>query len=164
MTATWGTPDYTVGEAEIAIPITFASEVVVADADVFDFTPVSPLVDDDLEGLQAAINGDGTDWTLTVTVPLDVEGSIEIDVTGEVFKVSTHVYDVVTIAALTLAVNTVVPGLEKSVESPAPYRRGERYDQIFQFNTPVQFYEPVERFMAIITLHSLDHFHLDRIK
>ena len=76
VTATWGTPDYTVGEGQIAIPITFAADVVVADAEVFRFTPVSPLVDSDLEGLAAAINGDGTDWTLTVTLPLDIEGEI----------------------------------------------------------------------------------------
>ena len=38
-------------------PITFAADVVVADAEVFNFTPVSPLTDADLAGLQAAING-----------------------------------------------------------------------------------------------------------
>ena len=154
--ATWGTPDYSVGEAQVAIPITFPSEVVVADAAVFDFTPVSPLVDADLEGLQAAINGDGTDWTLTVTVPLDVEGDIEIDVTGEVFKVSTHVYDVVTIAALTLAVNTIVPEVVRR-EQPGTYTHGDGYDVVWQFNVPVKFYEPTA-FYGDNNATYLDHF------
>ena len=133
--ATWGTPDYTVGEGQIAIPITFAADVVVADAEVFDFTPVSPLTDADLEGLDASINGDGTDWVLTITVPLDVEGDIEIDVTGEVFKVSTHVYDVVTINALTLAVNTLVPEVVRR-EQPGTYTHGAGYDVVWEFNVP----------------------------
>lgn len=140
--ATWGTPDYTVGEAEIAIPITFAADVVVSDAAAFAFTPVSPLTVDDLQGLQATVNGDGTDWTLTLTLPLDVDGDIEIDITGEVFKVATHVYDAVTIAALTLAVNTLIPEVIRREQAGA-YTTGEMYDIVWQFNTDVKFYGPV---------------------
>ena len=66
VTATWGTPDYTVGEGQIAIPITFAADVVVAGAEVFRFTPVAPLVDSDLEGLRS-----GDQWRRH---GLDVDG------------------------------------------------------------------------------------------
>ena len=155
--ATWGTPDYTVGEAQIGIPIVFASDVVVADTAVFKFSPVAPLTLSDLVGLEASINGDGTDWVLTVTMPVDIEGSVMVSVVGEVFKESTMVYDTVTIAPLVLPVNTIVPGLEKSVESPAPYRRGERYDKIFQLNTAVQFYNP-RTFYGDNNAQVLDHF------
>ena len=87
--ATWGTPEHSQKRDVriISIPVNFSTEVVVEHAEVFRFMPVSPLVDSDLaEGLEAAINGDGTDWTLTVTLPLDIEGSLEIDITGEVFN------------------------------------------------------------------------------
>ena len=140
--ATWGTPDYTVGEAEIAIPITFMSAVVVPTAAVFNFSPVSPLTDADLEGLQSAINGDGTDWILTAKLPLNIEGEVSVDIEGEVFKVSTHVYDTVTIPALTVDVNTLVPEIIKTEQFPSPYTPGSRCDFVFQFNTDVEFYDP----------------------
>lgn len=139
--ATWGTPDYTVGDAQVAIPITFAADVVVSDVAVFDFIPVAPLVDDNLQGLQAAINGDGTGWTLTIQLPLDIQGNIDIDIQGEVFKVSTMVYDTVTIPALRLAVNTLIPEVTRR-EQEGTYTHGEIYDIVWQFNTAIQFYEP----------------------
>ena len=106
VSATWGTPDYSVGEAQVALPITFAADVVISSPSIFSFTPVAPLTDADFvgKGFDATINGDGTDWILTITLPLDIQGSIEIDAVGEVFKESTMVYDTVTIAALTVTV------------------------------------------------------------
>ena len=81
---------------------------------------------------------DGTDWTLTVTLPLALEGSLEIDVTGEVFKTTTHVYDAVTIAALTVAVKTIVPVLV-DYDIPEVYGTGpgQRFDIRLAYNVPV---------------------------
>ena len=139
--ATWGTPDYTVGEAQIRIPIVFASDVVVADTAVFKVSPVAPLTLSDLVGLEASIHGAGTDWVLYLTVPLDLDGEVSIDIVGEIFKVSTHVYDTVTIAALTLPVNTIIPEVIRR-EQPGNYTHGQRYDVVWQFNVGVQFYNP----------------------
>ena len=154
--ATWGTPDYTVGEAQIRIPITFASDVVVADTAVFKVSPVAPLTLSDLVGLEASINGAGTDWVLYLTVPLDLDGEVSIDIVGEIFKVSTHVYDTVTIAALTLPVNTIIPEVIRR-EQPGNYTHGQRYDVVWQFNVGVQFYNP-EDFYNDPSATPLDYF------
>ena len=145
VSATWGTPDYSVDaeDGQIAIPITFAADVVISSPSIFSFTPVAPLTDADFvgKGFRGTINGDGTDWTLTLTLPLDIDGDIEIDVRGEVFKESTMVYDTVTIPALTLAVNTRVPEVIRR-EQPGTYTHGAEYDVVWQFNVAVQFYNP----------------------
>ena len=75
---------------------------------------------------------------------------------GEVFKVSTHVYDVVTINALTLVVNTIVPEVVRR-EQPGTYTHGDGYDVVWQFNTAVKFYEPTA-FYGDNNATYLDHF------
>ena len=108
--ATWGTAEHSQKRDVriISIPVNFSTEVIVADAEVFRFTPVSPLTDDDLSGeLAAAINGDGTDWALTVTLPLDIEGSLEIDITGEVFNWETQEWYSVEAEKLRVRLNTI---------------------------------------------------------
>ena len=139
--ATWGTPDYSIGEAQIGIPITFASDIVFHDDSAILILPVAPLVTSDLDGVYWTVNGGGTDWVLNLTVPLDLDGEVSIDIVGEIFKVSTHVYDTVTIAALTLPVNTIIPEVIRR-EQPGNYTHGQRYDVVWQFNVGVQFYNP----------------------
>ena len=144
VSATWGTPDYSVGEAQVALPITFAADVVISSPSIFSFTPVAPLTDADFvgKGFDATINGDGTDWILTITLPLNIDGDIDIDAVGEeIFKESTMVYDTVTIAPLTLSVNTLVPEVIRR-EQPGTYTHGAEYDVVWQFNVAVQFYNP----------------------
>ena len=159
--ATWGSAIvYGYGdndEPTVEIPLTFASAVVISSPSIFQISPVSPLTINDLEGLEAFINGTDTDWTLTIQLPLGLDGDLLIDPVGEVFKTSTMVYDLVTIAPLTLAVNTLIPSIEKRVSEPNPYMRGEKLDAVFQFNTPVQFENPPD-FWDDPSATILDHF------
>ena len=155
--ATWGTPDYTVGEAQIGIPITFASAIVFHDDSAIRILPVAPLVTSDLDGVYWTVNGSGTDWVLNLTVPLDLDGEVSIDITGQVFKVSSHVYDTVTIAALTLPVNTIVPEVIRREQS-GNYTRGEIYDVVWQFKVPVEFYDTAVYFPNEPDATNLDYF------
>ena len=146
--ATWGTPDYTVDDedGQIAIPITFASGVVIEDLSVFQVTPVSPLTDDDLRELDFSLSKTSdTDWTLTLTFPLDLDGDVEVDITGEVFKITSMVNDSVTISALTLTVNTLIPEVIRRVQL-GTYTHGEMYDVIWRLNVEVEFYDPRQLF------------------
>lgn len=133
--ATWGTAVY-VGDGTVEIPITFASDVVVVGAAVFQVLAVAPLTDADLAGLTWVVNGDGTDWTLTVTLPADANGSLSIDIVGEVFKTTTHVWDTVTIAALTLDFDTREPFIE-NYDVPATYTPGQIFNVRVAFNVLV---------------------------
>ncbi|MCY4553985.1 MAG: hypothetical protein OXC79_09950, partial [Candidatus Poribacteria bacterium] len=64
-----------------------------------------------LEGMQYRLVGRNTDFELVFEMPLDRSGRFRISGTGDVFKISSHVWDnvVMTPSTLTVAYSTVAP-------------------------------------------------------
>ena len=124
--ATFGTPDYQ-ENGVIVVPITFA-EPVIASKTVFQVSG------DALAGIEYYLLGEGTDFELVFSVPLDRSGSFMISADGNVLKVSTGIFDNVVAAPVTVTYDTTVPEV-KRYDIPATYIPGEKFDVVLELNT-----------------------------
>ena len=136
----------------IAVPVSFA-ENVVAEKSIVAITRVSG---DDLAGLEYRLVGEDTAFTLIVTVPPDRSGSFSVDLAGSVWKRTDSTWDTVSATAVTVDYSTVVPFLE-NYDVPASFTPGEIFDVVLQFNVPVTFVDPVDKFGSPAATF-LDHF------
>ena len=138
VTATFGTVAYQ-ANGVIEVPITFAEKVIAPATSIFELSHVSG---DGLEGMAYHLIGKNTAFTLVVDVPPNRKGSFAVDITGDVFKVSTSVWDNVVITPKTVVYDTTVPML-KNYDIPSTYKADERFDVVIEFNVPVTFAPPL---------------------
>ena len=93
---------------------------------------------------------------MIVAVPQDRSGRFSVDLAGSVFKRTDSEYDQVSATAVTVDYDTRVPFIE-DYDVPASFTPGESFDVILQFNVPVTFVDPVDKFGSPDATF-LDHF------
>ena len=154
ITVTFGTPVYREGGV-IEVPLTFGESVIAPAKTVFEVLHASG---DALTDVTYYIVGTGKTRTLIFEVPPDRTGSFNITANGSVLKASTQVWHSLVGSPATRTVNydTRVPFI-KNYDIPANYVHGEKFDVVFQFNVPVTFVPPKERFGSDDATY-LDHF------
>ena len=152
VSATFGTVTYRDGGI-IAVPITFGEAVVAPSKTIFAVTSVSG---DNLHGMQYRLVGQNKAFELIFEIPPDRQGRFQIAGNGDVFKVSSSIWDNVVVTEKTIAYDTRVPFI-KDYDIPANYVQGETFDVVLQFNVPVTFVPPQDRFNSTDATF-LDHF------
>ena len=129
--ATFGTVEYRDGGI-LAIPVTFAENVIAAAKTIF---PITYISGDALTGLDYYLIGKDTDFEIIVTVPPDRNGAFQISANGDVL-LSTGSWDSVVATALPVTYNTTVPRIV-DFDVPADYTPGEHFDVKIAYNTLV---------------------------
>ena len=130
--ATLGTVKYREGGV-IAVPVTFPENVIAPSKSVFEITRVSG---DALTAIEYRLVGQNTAFELIVEVPPDRSGSFQVAANGDVFKVSSSVWDDVVATAITVNYNTTVPHIV-DYDIPANYTPGQHFDVRIAFNVLV---------------------------
>ena len=128
--ATFGTVEYR-DNGVIAVPVIFGEAVVAPSKTIFVVTHVSG---DDLQGIQYRLVGQNTAYELVFSVPPDRSGSFRISANGDVFKVSSSVWDNVAVATpKTVSYGTFVPRIV-NWDIPANYDLGSPVDIRIAYN------------------------------
>lgn len=132
VTASWGTVEY-LGDGVVAVPITFSENVVIPSKTVF---LVSRVSGDTLEGVDYQIVGEDTEFKLIFQIPPDRSGSFRVSADGDVFKVSSGVWDNVVIPPITVDYGTLIPRIV-DYDIPEDYTHGEKFDVRIAYNVQV---------------------------
>ena len=132
VTATFGTIEYRDGSA-IAVPITFGDAVIAPSKSICEITHLSG---DALTNIDYRLVGEGTAYELVFEVPPDRVGSFRVAITGDVFKVVSHVWDNVMITPIDVNYDTRVPRIV-DYDIPENYTHGAKFDIRIAFNVPV---------------------------
>lgn len=134
--ATFGTIEYRDGGV-IAVPVTFAENVIAASKSIFEITHVSG---DALTDMEYRLIGQNTAFKLIFEVPPDRSGSFQIAANGDVFKVSSGTWENVVnsqaVADRTFSYSTLEPRI-MDYDIPENYTPGEIFDVILQYEEPV---------------------------
>lgn len=136
VSASFGTVDYRDGGV-IAVPVNFGENVIASSKSVFRVEHVSG---DTLEGMQYRLVGRNTDFELVFEMPLDRKGVFKIAAEGDVFKVSSSVWDnlVMTPSTLTVAYSTVAPEIvDWDIPAGYDYDLNSPVDIRIAYNVPV---------------------------
>lgn len=139
--ATFGTVEYRDGGI-VALPLTFAENVIVPAKTVFEITQVSG---DALAGITYYLVGENTDYEAVFKIPQDRSGSFRISANGDVLKTATGIWDNVIMQPKTVDYSTAVPKL-KNYDIPEYYVRNVRFYVIFQFDTDCTVNDPITFF------------------
>ena len=91
--ASFGTVEYRDGGV-IAIPVTFAFDVIAPSKTIFQVTRISG---DSVEGIESYIVGEDQSYELIFLLPLDQSGVFTVSANGTVFKTFSGTYDTVTL-------------------------------------------------------------------
>ena len=122
--ATLGTVEYR-ENGIIAVPVTFPENVIAPSKSIFEITHVSG---DALTDIEYRLVGQDTAFAVVIEMPLDRKGSFQIAANGDVLKVSTGVWENLSIATpKTVSYNTIVPRLV-DYDIPADYSPGSPVD------------------------------------
>ena len=124
--ASFGTVEYRDGGV-IAIPVTFAFDVIAPSKTIFDITRVSG---DDIEDFEYYIVGQDTAYELIMVLPVGLKGRVSVGVSGTVFKEFSGTYDTVSATAIEFNYNMKLPTF--SVEIP-PRLQGGINDFFYDF-------------------------------
>ena len=151
--ATFGTVAYRDGGV-LAVPITFAKSVLAPAKSIFSITRVSG---DYLTDVHYRLVGEDKTYTLIFEIPPDRKGSLQIACDGYVLQKGTLLWDDITCSSKTVNYDTRVPFIE-NYDIPASYVHGEKFDVILQFNVPVTFIPPSEKWPGEQNATFLDHF------
>ena len=130
--ATFGTVEYRDGGI-VALPLTFAENVIVPSKTVLEITHVSG---DALAGITYYLVGENTDYEAVFKIPQDRSGSFRISANGDVLKTATGVWDNVIASALVVSYDTSAPRIV-DFDVPADYTPGEHFDVKIAYNTLV---------------------------
>ena len=131
--ATLGTVEYR-ENGIIAVPVTFPENVIAPSKSIFEITYVSG---DALTDIEYRLVGQDTAFAVVIEMPLDRKGSFQIAANGDVLKVSTGVWENLSIATpKTVSYNTIVPRLV-DYDIPADYTPGAIFDVRIAFNVLV---------------------------
>ena len=131
--ATFGTVEYREGGI-LAVPITFAENVIAASKTVFAVTYLSGSA---LQGIEYVLLGSGTDYELVFTVPPDRSGSFRVSADGDVLKAS-GAWDTVVVTAITVDYSTVGPRIIDAKMPPHGVSNlGSPADVLVAYNTVV---------------------------
>ena len=131
--ATLGTVEYR-ENGVIALPVTVPETIIAPSKSIFEITYLSghPLTD-----IEYRLVGQHTAFEVIVEMPLDRKGRFQIAANGDVFKVSSGVWDTLSIAtSKTVSYNTIVPRLV-DYDIPATYTPGEFFDVRVAYNVRV---------------------------
>ena len=148
--ATIGTVAYRDGGV-IAVPVTFAENVIAPSKSVFRVERVSG---DELTGVEYRLIGQNTAFALIFEMPPDRKGSFRVSASGDVYKVSSSGWDTVVLKdgndltidhSESIPYNTKIPVL-KTFDIPANYIRGQRFDVVLQYMPAVTLNNPVTHF------------------
>ena len=129
--ATLGTVDYRDGGI-LALPVTFAANVIAPSKSIFDITYVSG---DSLQGIDYRLVRENTAYALVFKVPPDRRGSFRVAANGDVL-LATGIYENVVATPVTVAYNTIVPRIV-DFDIPADYTPGEFFDVRIAYNVRV---------------------------
>lgn len=131
--ATLGTVEYR-ENGVIAVPVTFPENVIAPSKSIFEITHVSG---DALTDIEYRLVGQNTAFEVVIEMPLDRKGRFQIAANGDVLKVSTGVWENLSIATpKTVSYNTIVPRLV-DYDIPANYSLGAPVDVRVAFNIPI---------------------------
>lgn len=130
--ATFGTPEYR-DSGIIAIPVTFAFDVIAPSATIF---PIARVSGDHIYEMETWIVGEGTAYELLCQMPSDRKGRFSVGVNGTVFKEFSGNYDTVTATAIEVDWNTSEPRIV-IWDIPANYDLGEPLDLRLGYNVLV---------------------------
>ena len=119
----------------IAVPVTFAENVIAPSKSIFEITHVSG---DALTDIEYRLIGQNTAFELIFEIPLDRKGSFRVSASGDVFKSTTGTWSnvVMTPAMLTVNYSTIKPRIV-NWDIPANYDRGVPVDIRIAYNVPV---------------------------
>ena len=118
----------------IAVPVTFPENVIAPSKSIFEITYVSG---DALTDIEYRLVGQNTAFEVVIEMPLDRKGRFQIAANGDVLKVSTGVWENLSIATpKTVSYNTIVPRLV-DYDIPANYTPGEFFDVRVGYNVRV---------------------------
>ena len=131
VTAAFGTMEYRY-DGVLAIPINFVESVIAPAKSICEVAHVSG---DELTGVDYRLIGKDRNFELVFEMPHDRKGSFKVGITGDVFKVATHVWDNVIIPPITVNYDTRVPTIV-NYDIPANYVIGEKFDVRIALNVP----------------------------
>lgn len=131
VTASFGTVEYR-EDGVIAIPVNFVESVIAPAKSICEVTYASG---DKLTGVDYRLIGKNRDFELVFKIPHDRKGSFRVGITGDVFKVATHVWDNVIIPAMTINYDTRVPYIV-DYDIPEIYAFGKNFDVRIALNAP----------------------------
>ena len=133
ITATFDTEQYR-ENGVIAVPVTFLENVIAPSKSIFEITHVSG---DALTDIEYRLVGQNTAFELIVEMPPDRKGSFQVAANGDVLKVSSGVWENLSIATpKTVNYNTTVPHIV-DYDIPADYTTGQKFDVRIAFNVSV---------------------------
>ena len=132
VTAAFGTVVYR-EDGVLAVPVTFTENVIAPAKSICAVTHVSG---DDLSGVAYRFVGKNKNYELVFVLPHDRIGSFRVDITGDVFKVATRVWDNVVITPITVSYDTRVPRIV-DYDIPANYVVGQTFYVRVAFNVKV---------------------------
>ena len=150
--ATFGTVAYR-DNGVLAVPVTFAKAVLAPAKSIFQITRGSG---DALTDMRYRLVGEGTAYELIFEIPPDRNGRFRIACDGDVLQKGTLLWDNIACSQKTVTYDTRVPFIE-NYDIPASYVHGEKFDVVLQFNVPVTFISPKEKFGSDDATY-LDHF------
>lgn len=158
--------DFTVGppvfesESVVELPLTFTDNVRYLQASAFALVstraPDDTLAVDDFstEGIRSTLRGSDMNYTLSVQIPPDRRGVLSVSGNGQVEIASSG--DIESISGMaSVNFDTRIPRI-KDLNSPR-YMPESRLDLVIQFDIPVTFIDPEDRFGSPDATF-LDHF------
>ena len=119
--ATFGTPDYR-ENGVIAVPLTFAENVIAPSKTIIKFSKVSGS---ELTGIQYRLVGTNKDYKVIISVPPGRRGKMRLLIAGYVLKAS-GAWDSVTATPLDVSYGTIAPDI-LDFDVPEGYIRGKPF-------------------------------------
>ena len=118
----------------VVLPVTFGENVIAPSKSIFEVKHVSG---DALTDIEYRLVGENTAFELVFEIPPDRKGRFSVAANGDVFKVSSSVWDNLSIATpKTVNYNTIVPRIV-DYDIPANYSLGAPVDVRVAFNVRV---------------------------
>ena len=118
---------------KVTVPLTFIESVIASDNSIFHVEHVSG---DDISDIEYYLNGSGTTFELLFVIPLNRKGAFRVFANGDVYKISSGIWDNIAIAPKTVDYDTTVIKIIDTVEPAVINTSSQRagYDVLVRFN------------------------------
>lgn len=153
--ATFGTVEYKDGGI-VALPLTFAENVIVPSKTVLEITHVSG---DALAGITYYLVGENTDYEAVFKIPQDRSGSFQVSANGDVLKTATGMWDNIVATPLMVAFDTTAPRIV-DFDVPAGYDLGSPVDIFVAYNVIVTGWNANNTITEEVGIFELEGAHL----
>ena len=132
VTAAFGATEYR-DDGVVVVPVNFGESVIAPSKSIFAVKHVSG---DALTDIEYRLVGENRAFELIFEVPPDRSGSFQVAANGDVFKVSSGVWDNVVITPKTVNYGTLIPRIV-DYDVPENYTPGAKFDVRIAYNVRV---------------------------